>query len=55
MTTEWIGYAGVIALALAWVPQSMETIRAGPLRCGAWISSPWRTGVRLAYVLRTSP
>ena len=31
MTTEWIGYAGVIALVLAWVPQSMETIRAG--RC----------------------
>ncbi|MBM2845679.1 MAG: rane protein [Bacteroidetes bacterium] len=31
MTTEWIGYAGVIALALAWMPQSMETIRAG--RC----------------------
>jgi len=29
MTIEWIGYAGVIALALVWVPQSMETIRAG--------------------------
>ena len=31
MTMEWIGYAGVVALTLAWVPQSRETIRAG--RC----------------------
>lgn len=27
----WIGYVGLIAFALAWIPQSMETIRAG--RC----------------------
>lgn len=28
---EWIGYLGLAAFALAWVPQSVETIRAG--RC----------------------
>jgi lipid-A-disaccharide synthase-like uncharacterized protein len=28
---EWIGYVGVIAFALAWIPQSLDTIRAG--RC----------------------
>jgi lipid-A-disaccharide synthase-like uncharacterized protein len=28
---EWIGYVGVAAFALAWIPQSIETIRAG--RC----------------------
>ncbi len=26
---EWIGYVGVIAFALAWIPQSIDTIRAG--------------------------
>lgn len=31
MTLEWIGYVGIAAFALAWVPQSLETIRAG--RC----------------------
>ena len=28
---EWIGYVGMIAFALAWIPQSVDTIRAG--RC----------------------
>lgn len=28
---EWIGFIGVIAFALAWIPQSLDTIRAG--RC----------------------
>lgn len=28
---EWIGYVGLLALTLAWVPQSMDTIRVG--RC----------------------
>lgn len=28
---EWIGYVGLAAFALAWIPQSVETIRAG--RC----------------------
>ena len=28
---EWIGYVGIVAFALAWVPQSLETVRAG--RC----------------------
>lgn len=28
---EWIGLIGVTAFALAWIPQSLETIRAG--RC----------------------
>lgn len=28
---EWIGYVGIVAFALAWVPQSLETIQAG--RC----------------------
>ena len=28
---EWIGYVGMVAFALAWIPQSYETIRAG--RC----------------------
>lgn len=27
----WIGYIGLMAFALAWIPQSIETIRAG--RC----------------------
>lgn len=27
----WIGYLGVAALVLCWIPQSIETIRAG--RC----------------------
>ncbi|MDE2490810.1 MAG: lipid-A-disaccharide synthase N-terminal domain-containing protein [Elusimicrobia bacterium] len=26
---QWIGYVGVVAFALAWVPQSLETIAAG--------------------------
>lgn len=26
---QWIGYVGVIAFALAWIPQSIDTIRAG--------------------------
>ena len=26
---EWIGYVGVIAFALAWIPQSIDTIKAG--------------------------
>ncbi len=30
---EWIGYVGIAAFAMAWVPQSLETIKAG--RCGA--------------------
>lgn len=28
---EWIGFVGVIAFALAWIPQSLDTIKAG--RC----------------------
>ena len=28
---EYIGYIGVVAFALAWIPQSLETIKAG--RC----------------------
>jgi len=31
MNIEWIGYTGVVALALAWIPQSRQTIRMG--RC----------------------
>ncbi|MBI4062117.1 MAG: lipid-A-disaccharide synthase N-terminal domain-containing protein [Elusimicrobia bacterium] len=31
--TAWIGYVGLVAFALAWVPQSWETVREG--RCGA--------------------
>lgn len=26
---EWIGYVGIIAFALAWIPQSIDTIKAG--------------------------
>jgi lipid-A-disaccharide synthase-like uncharacterized protein len=26
---QWIGYVGVVAFALAWIPQSWETIAAG--------------------------
>jgi lipid-A-disaccharide synthase-like uncharacterized protein len=26
---EWIGYIGLTALALCWIPQSIETIRQG--------------------------
>jgi len=28
---QWIGYVGLVALALCWIPQSVETIRGG--RC----------------------
>ncbi|MER3522722.1 MAG: hypothetical protein C4326_01300 [Ignavibacteria bacterium] len=28
---HWIGLVGVVAFALAWIPQSLETIKAG--RC----------------------
>lgn len=31
--SAWIGYVGLGAFALAWIPQSWETVRAG--RCGA--------------------
>jgi len=31
--TAWIGYVGLVAFALAWVPQCWETVREG--RCGA--------------------
>lgn len=29
---QWIGYVGVVALALCWFPQSWETVKRG--RCG---------------------
>lgn len=29
--TEWVGYLGLAAFALAWIPQSIDTIKAG--RC----------------------
>lgn len=28
---QWLGYVGLTALALCWIPQSVETIRSG--RC----------------------
>jgi len=28
---EWVGYGGLLALALCWIPQTVETIRRG--RC----------------------
>ncbi len=28
---EWLGYVGLVAFALCWIPQSIETIRQG--RC----------------------
>lgn len=28
---HWFGYVGLVAFALAWIPQSLETVRAG--RC----------------------
>lgn len=31
MTFQWIGYVGLVALVLCWIPQSIETIRLG--RC----------------------
>jgi len=31
MNLHWIGYIGLIALVLCWIPQSLETIRLG--RC----------------------
>jgi len=29
MNVQWIGYVGLAALVLCWIPQSMETIRLG--------------------------
>ncbi|MBI3297247.1 MAG: lipid-A-disaccharide synthase N-terminal domain-containing protein [Elusimicrobia bacterium] len=31
MRGAWVGYVGLVAFALAWIPQSLDTIRAG--RC----------------------
>jgi len=31
MDLQWIGYVGLIALVICWIPQSLETIRLG--RC----------------------
>ncbi len=31
MNLQWIGYVGLVALVLCWIPQSIETIRLG--RC----------------------
>ncbi len=31
MTLQWLGYVGLIALVLCWIPQSIETVRLG--RC----------------------
>jgi len=31
MNLQWIGYLGLVALVLCWIPQSLETIRLG--RC----------------------
>lgn len=31
MNLQWIGYIGLVALVLCWIPQSIETIRLG--RC----------------------
>jgi lipid-A-disaccharide synthase-like uncharacterized protein len=33
---QWIGYVGLAAFGLAWIPQSLETVKAG--RCGANLS-----------------
>ncbi|MBI4422710.1 MAG: lipid-A-disaccharide synthase N-terminal domain-containing protein [Elusimicrobia bacterium] len=33
MEVRWIGYVGLVAFALAWIPQSWETVREG--RCAA--------------------
>lgn len=33
MNAQWVGYVGLGAFALAWIPQSLETARAG--HCGA--------------------
>ena len=29
MNIEWVGYTGVVALALAWIPQTRQTISMG--------------------------
>lgn len=31
MNLQWVGYVGLVALVLCWIPQSVETIRLG--RC----------------------
>ena len=33
MGARWIGYVGLVAFALAWIPQCWDTVRAG--RCAA--------------------
>ena len=30
---QWVGYVGLAAFGLAWIPQSLDTFKAG--RCGA--------------------
>lgn len=29
MSAHWIGYVGLISFALAWIPQCIDTVRAG--------------------------
>lgn len=33
MSHRWIGYVGLVAFALAWIPQCYDTVKAG--RCAA--------------------
>jgi len=29
MNLQWLGYVGLVALVLCWIPQSLETVRLG--------------------------
>lgn len=29
MDSRWVGYVGLVAFALAWIPQSYDTVQAG--------------------------
>ena len=33
MPLRWVGYVGLVSFALAWIPQCLDTVRAG--RCAA--------------------
>jgi lipid-A-disaccharide synthase-like uncharacterized protein len=41
MDLQWVGYVGLVALVLCWIPQSLETIKLGrcPINLGFLVLS----------------
>ena len=57
-STQLVGYVGVIAFALAWIPQSLETVRAGVCRVNRvflWLSAVGSAALAAYSFLRRDP